>query len=334
LLDDLEEDPQEFAEMLILQRQRQPSSQLINLATWARDEDFAVFPIGSTPKRLLVCPQTVTEPFLIPKHRYLFKVASGWKSQQMWSEIPAYELARPLKLAVPAAFAAVDTNTGEAGVLVEWFYGYPDDLSPSQFVSGSDLLQRTLPYSASDRKKGRPHALRDNMVVCRAYRVEDAGLWWASTFAFDALIGNTDRHPENWGLLLTRANPTLRTFTLSPIFDNGTSLGYEPVESKLRGWSPSRLSQYVSFGAHHCGLARTDTRGAGHIDLCARLRQTVPEASAMIQEVIQLEDAYIESVVNWCTGFDCQVRFSSERASFVASLVRARRDRLAHAMGV
>jgi hypothetical protein len=44
----------------------------------------------------------------------------------------------------------------------------------------------------------------------------------ASYLVLDALIGNTDRHHENWGVL---ANPA-STPTLAPTFDHASSLGF------------------------------------------------------------------------------------------------------------
>jgi hypothetical protein len=57
----------------------------------------------------------------------------------------AYELSRPLGLPVPPSFVAVDSASNEVGVLVEFFYGDPDDPTPPRFVHGSDITQRLLP---------------------------------------------------------------------------------------------------------------------------------------------------------------------------------------------
>jgi hypothetical protein len=45
----------------------------------------------------------------------------------------------------------------------------------------------------------------------------------------DALIGNTDRHHENWGVLLTSSRP--RTAELAPTFDHASSLGRELTDA-------------------------------------------------------------------------------------------------------
>jgi hypothetical protein len=234
--------------MLTQHRQRQPGSHPLDVAGWSLDEDFPVFPIGSKPKRLLICPDTATEPFLIPGHKYLFKVASGWQAHQMWSEIVAYELSRALALSVPPCFAAFDSNADQAGVLIEFFYGYPNDPKPPQLVHGSDLLQRILREGQYQKKAGRPHTFRTNLTLCRALGVPDATSWWAKTFGFDAVIGNTDRHPDNWGVLVSHEQPEKLAFEIAPIFDNGTSLGMNlPMRSFVRLGHPVGLAN-ISHG--------------------------------------------------------------------------------------
>ena len=101
----------------------QSSAQLVDVATWEIDEDFPIFPVGSKPKRLLRCPEPAPQPFLIPGHSYLFKIANGWRAQQLWSEMIASRIAAAVDLDVPPCFVALDSRTGELGALVEFFYG-------------------------------------------------------------------------------------------------------------------------------------------------------------------------------------------------------------------
>ena len=229
----------------------QTATQVVDITNWAAHEDFPVFPVGSKPKRMLVCPVNASEPFLIPGHSYLFKTALGWQSQQVWSEVIAYRLGAMLGLPVPPCFIAMDRGTGLAGALVEFFYGYPDEAEPARFVHASDFMTRIL----VDKKRGRPHSLHTNLQLSRLLcKGASAVAWWAEALAFDVLIGNTDRHPDNWGFLFrTRAGRT-HSVEMSPFFDNGTSLGYEIAENKLTdASSPDRLQKYVDRGTHHCG---------------------------------------------------------------------------------
>jgi hypothetical protein len=314
-------------------RPKQQADQVVQVDAWQTDEDHPVFPVGSKPKRLLVCPQNVKEPFLIPGHKYLFKIAAGWQTYQSWSEVIAYDLAKILGLEVPPAFIAFDSRTGETGVLIEFFYGYPDDKAPPRFVHGADILQRLYPNAGFNPKTGRPHTMRTNLAVCRAIGITDPTKWWARAFAFDALLGNTDRHPENWGFLISQRQPGTIETGMAPVFDNATSLGYERTDGSLeQPWSEGRLTTYITNGTHHCGLTPDQRHGTQHKELCIRFCGAHPVASAEMKNMIRLVDSDIDKTLNACTEFDVPARFSLRRAEFVAQLLKARRDALAAAL--
>lgn len=313
-------------------RPRQLPSQVIDVAGWEGDEDHPVFPVGSKPKELLICPSEVSEPFLIPGHRYLFKRALTWQSYQTWSEVIAYELARGIGLPLPACFIAINTARQEIGVLCEFFYGYPGDPAPPRLVHASDLLQRAAPEF--DLKGGRPHSVRFNALLCRAAAIEDPLGWWATTLTFDALIGNTDRHPQNWGFMVNRQPGQPPRFSMAPIFDNGTSLGYEVQEVKLaERTAPQALSNYINRGRHHACWEGGASNGDHHFELCRRLLEFSPETGVACQNVIRLSDREIGSVMTWATEFDIHLRFSELRAAFVTALVKSRRNALGQIFG-
>lgn len=228
----------------------QTPEQLIDVAEWSVDEDFAIFPVGSKPKRLLRCPEQPPQPFLIPGHSYLFKVAHKWRAQQVWSEVIAFRIAEIVGLNVPPCFVAVDNQAGEVGVLVEFFYRYPSEAEPARFVPAADLLQRV----GTGQRTDRPHNIRANITLCRALRSTNAVEWWARVLSFDALIGNTDRHPENWGFLKRFRGERIAVWELAPPFDNGTSMGYQISEEHLAEYAnPSRIKSFIAAGRHHCG---------------------------------------------------------------------------------
>jgi hypothetical protein len=179
---------------------------VISIGNWASDDDNPVYPVGANPKRLLICPTPAPRADLIAGHRYLFKTPKERKAGQLWSELIAFHLSKPTGVHVPRCFAAMDERTGEAGALVEFFLGYPDDVPGLRLIHGSDVTQAII----TDKKKGRPHSIRYNVSACRTYGITNSEIWWGSVLAFDALIGNTDRHPDNWGLLVrleVDANP-------------------------------------------------------------------------------------------------------------------------------
>ncbi|WP_183712617.1 hypothetical protein [Bradyrhizobium sp. ERR14] len=255
-------------------RPQQSPGAIVDVATWRKDEENPIFPVDSKPKRLLSSPSEVAHPFLIAGHRYLYKIAQGWREQQTWSEVIAYEIAKSLSLQVPGAFAAIDSSDGTMGVLVEFFYGYPQRIRRGQsFDPGTD----------------RPHSVQMNVRVCSTVGAKEPLQWWAKTLTFDALIGNTDRHSQNWGFLVSRIRPEQVDLDLAPIFDNGTSLGYEFGEARLqKKWTADQIAGYIGKGRHHLSWAPEATSGSQHIDLCVDLAKSSAEASAAAKDVIRL----------------------------------------------
>jgi hypothetical protein len=229
-----------------LHLERQPANAVIDVGDWQADEKYPIFPIGSKPKRAVICPEQEARPFLRPGHRYLFKAATGWQEQQLWSEVIGYELSRALGLNVPPALVAIDSRTGTAGVLVEFFYGYPGVAETSRLVHAADFMQDHF----VDGKKGRPHGLRENLALCRLLEAPNSREWWGQALIFDALIGNTDRHPENWGFLRTWQEGGT-SMGLAPLYDNGTSLGYNIRDAKLnQAWDEARVNTFILRGTH------------------------------------------------------------------------------------
>lgn len=303
---------------------RQPANAAVDVGAWPPDEKYPVFPIGSKPKRALLCPEDETSPFLRPGHRYLFKAADGWQQQQIWSEVIAYELARPLGLMVPPAFAAHDSLTGVSGVLVEFFYGYAAATETTRFVHGADFMQDSF----ANAKKGRPHALRENLIICRALKVPGAIRWWLEALLFDTLIGNTDRHSENWGFLFKWHDQNM-SVGMAPLYDNGTSLGYGIAESKLvDGWTDDQVSAFVLRGRHDCGWSKEEDGPSSHIDLTRRFIEANVGLKPEAARLLAFADCVVEDVVEWCVRFDLPVQFSPARAEFIVKQVTARRDLL------
>lgn len=315
-------------------RPQQSPGAIVDVATWRKDEDNPIFPVGSKPKRLLSSPSQVAHPFIIADHRYLYKIAQGWREHQTWSEVLAYEIAKSLALQVPGAFAAIDSSDGTMGVLVEFFYGYPDDPTPPHFLHGTDVLQRIRRGQSFDPNADRPHSVQMNLRVCSTVGAKEPVRWWAKALTFDALIGNTDRHSQNWGFLVSRIRPEQVDLDLAPIFDNGTSLGYEFGEARLqKKWTAEQIAGYIGKGRHHLSWAPEATTGSPHFDLCVDLAKSSAEASAAAKDMIRLPDSKIEELANWCTEFAAPIAFTNSRAEFVAQQLKARRDALERAFG-
>jgi hypothetical protein len=215
---------------------------------------------------MMQCPDPAPQPFLIPGHAYLFKVAHGWRAQQLWSEFAAYRIGALAGVDVPPCYVAINSKTKEVGALIEFFFGYPGQ-DTKRLVHGIDIMRRLKIGSDT----GRAHGVRANVLIARAFKVGTEVAWWAKTLTFDALIGNTDRHTENWGLLFDLRPGEKPIVSMAPAFDNGTSLAYEISDQALEdATADARITDYIGRGRHHCSWDLEETNGAAHIELCAR----------------------------------------------------------------
>jgi len=314
-------------DMPVSPRIEQHPKNIVSLQGWQLDEEFPYGPQGGKPKRILVCPNPPPHSFLIGGHRYLFKESAGARALQIWSEVIAYELSRDLRLPVPPAFLAQGPGNGSPGVLIAFFYGHPLD-PQRRFVHAIERLQGLQFPIYYDRG-----SLKDNINLFRLHRTPGWRAWWARTLAFDAVVGNVDRHTENWGFLI-EPGPAGLNYSLAAAFDNGTSLGFIIREDDLPSFAePARLMRLVAKGKHHFGRVAGDNDGAQHARLCRFYRDRDPDFRSSMNDALELTDNRIHRVVDWCCSFDFAVPFTETRGRFVAAQLRARRDALAASLG-
>ena len=306
-----------------LLRLQQHRSEVVDLNGWYPDDEFPIAPTGAKAKRIFVCPSPAPRRFLIGGHRYLFKEPSGPHVMQIWSEVIAYEVARCCGVPVPPAFLATAPGNGSPGVLIEFFYGY-QQRAAARLIDGVERIQaRGLPINF-----GRG-SLKDNIEVCRFQRAAGWAFWWAEALAFDTLIGNTDRHSQNWGFLASPNEEHGLDFDMAPIFDNGTSLGFLTRDQDLsKATTSEALRRFVRRGKHHCGWISGDEESAQHVELCRRFVDKFPSARQTMQRVAALTDNQIDGIVSWCREFEYTVPFTRLRALYVASQLKMRRDDL------
>lgn len=246
---------------------KQPIAEAVNISNWKEDDEFAIYPEGARDKTLLYSPAPSLYEFLIPNHRYLYKHAFGRHPDQFWTEIIAYHVGCLLDVPVPPAFVAFDEDNNSCGALIEWFLNYPEQ-PEERFVPGGDIMVSVIP--SYDRKKGLQHNFAivqhylDFLAKSRKVDMAEWQIYWSDMLLFDALIGNTDRHQDNWGLLWQTTNNKLKV-RIAPVFDNGTSLGYEILERNMGGfYNPDRMRSYINKGRHHIRCQLHDKKPAQH----------------------------------------------------------------------
>ncbi len=306
----------------------QPFNQPINVSDWKGDDEFEIYPQGARDKSLLISPAQSEYNFLIPNHRYLFKQSFQHRSRcypdQYWAEIIAYRIGCLMNIPVPPAFVAYNNSNNVCGALIEWFLNYPDQPEERR-VPGGDIMVSLMPEY--DRKKGKDHnfiAVADYLTTLDKCFEESWLIFWCDMLLFDAIIGNTDRHQDNWELLWNQVqNDNVR---MSPVFDNGTSLGYEILESKMSGFLMSdRMNVYIKKGKHHIRWQLNDDDRCQHGDMLLRLVKKYPLLKDRIKDKLNLlKIEQLRSIINDCILYPVSVPLSETRAKFICDLVESR----------
>ncbi|MDE1226125.1 HipA domain-containing protein [Vibrio aestuarianus] len=200
------------------------------------------------------------------------------------------------------------------GSLIEWFY----DVDSERFVHAGSYFKRIIPDF--DDKTGKQHNFADMNTFIRGLAIQ-SGLvterikWLADMALFDSLIGNTDRHQENWGVVFQSDDKS----RLSPLFDNGTSLGHERFLDKVKDWDDHRLEAYVKRGCHHLRFNRENTKQRiKHFELVDGISVAGKDIQKYMQQKLDTLDlegmlAEIEDL----TKIDIDVPFTQERFDWI-----------------
>lgn len=294
----------------------------VDVANWSPDAEFAVFPVGARAKEAFYAPNEVAG-YLRPARRYLFKRSKKSYPDQFWGEVISYRIGCLLGVAVPPAFYAINSDTHVAAALIEWFYD-PGEL----FMHGGDfLVDLRKDY---EREVGAQHNLGDveilSTALSRGYGLSpDWKQWWVDALLFDALIGNTDRHQDNWGFIfgLPVDGHGARPSRMAPLFDNGTSLGHERFPSRIAGWGRQDYDRYVSKGTHHVKWTLSDPV-KGHFDLLRRTIDRWPHTVDLARARLNFHEDELSDCFVDLRQLPGPMPLTLERQNFIARLLRLR----------
>lgn len=305
--------------------------ELVYLHDFADDECTyeGIYPKGARDKKALTAPLRVPHDFLIGGHRYLFKKSFNRYPHQFWIEIAAYRLGCLMGVPVPPSFVAYDPITEEFGALIEWFYDFPGSPKQAYFDGGVYMMAIIDNY---DMKVGKQHnfdTISTMMKIFQRMKFMSDG-WadsWAKIFIFDAIIGNTDRHHDNWGIVWTPSEIERKTLaTLAPAFDNGTSLGHEIIDRNLSKYlDHDALMKYISRGTHHAKWDISSHNKLSHADFIKVYVNKYPTSLKVMLDCLHFDSTALIEAFYQMTKFDVSVPFSEERAAFMVNLVESRR---------
>lgn len=249
-------------------------------------------------------------------------------------EVAAYRVGIVMGVPVPPAFVSFDNVSVTEGALIEWFYAYPG--TSSRYIDGGNFMKRLLPLYDID--KGTQHNFRTITALMKACR--DLGLasetWiehWAKVFTFDSIIGNTDRHHDNWGVILNTESGGIVKAALSPAFDNGTSLGYEILDANIANFTDERLKQYIRRGTHHAKWTIYDSKDQ-HFDLVVKYIEKYPGSKEIVLNCLDFDYNALSELMWELTEFKTRVALLPIRVEFMLRLISCRKEMLLEILGV
>ncbi|WP_150306036.1 hypothetical protein [Pseudomonas saliphila] len=262
----------------------------------------------------------------------MFKLSDPRYPEQFWCELIAYQIGLLLNVPVPPAHAAYDSLTGECGSLSEWFYEPGVDM----FYAAGYFFYRDI--RNFDKEKGAQHNLQTAMQLNKEFIGDNQIFDFWSMMLFDCVIGNTDRHQENWGYLVNlspnsksvarrkKENFSIR-LQFAPWFDNGTSLGYQLLPHKFNNWTDHRLDGFITKGTHHIRFALDRLEQIGHVESMRFIAEHNPKVrQLLIKRLKDFEFGQLERVLDRLVELPMPIdaRLTRDRADFVLRLTSRR----------
>ena len=322
-------------------------NQVLNLDNWSLDETLyegGYYPEGSRDKMILISPVTAVDPFR-PGWRYLFKKSRRWAPWQFWVEIMACRIGQIMQVPVPPAFPGFRTapEPGEDpyGAVIEWFYSEKET-----YAMGALFLRGVIPdYDWKTGKQQNLMSILNLPLWANEINRRKVLAHWANVLTFDAVIGNTDRQPENWGVIVpsqeecSKNDSETINLRLSPAFDNGTGMGWEQLEENLyRFDDPAEVTRYLTNpkkARHHMKWAMDDAAPIGFFQFIAKLCAEYPWTREIVMNRLEFDEQTVRSKLEPLTMIPIAERWrlTNKRLEFTVSLVLRRRELLLEALG-
>ena len=190
-----------------------------------------------------------------------------------WAEKIAYEIARKMRVLAPRvelAICCAADGEQRRGSITESF------TSEYELYHGNQILARMDPnYDRDWKSEYNKHTIERIFAGMDLFETnsfaERCKVKLAGYFILDAVIGNVDRHHENWGILRKRIDENWKG-RLAPTFDHASSLGRELLDTGRRKSRELYLRElgieiYAKRARGAIFTAETDAHGRSPLEL-------------------------------------------------------------------
>ncbi|MCB2358677.1 HipA domain-containing protein [Clostridium estertheticum] len=263
---------------------------LINFDHWEIDED-SPFGSGASEKKWLINAET--------KQKGIFKfpkgVDIGRPTGEYWAEKVAYQLAEVL--GIECAKVDIGIFRGRVGSMSYMILKEEEELIEGiQYIT--NIYKGYNQDKFIDYISEEPYSIK--MIL---QSIKETGL--ENDFLiipiFDALIGNSDRHHSNWGIVRNKINGEIR---ISPLYDNGSSLccliNPKDVPNFLR--DKTRFKSLI-FSKSKSMIRWSKPNRIGHFELVEHIKNNYYDGTISIVNKIR-ENLSNTKIKNIIEGYD------------------------------
>jgi len=233
---------------------------------------------------------------------WLFKFPQP-ETGQHWAEKIAAEVAGALD--VLHARVELAEFQGHRGSATESFARDGRELYHGNQV----LAGRVLGYDPDKQFRQSDHTLSNIFEgLDQTFDTAEGARWakerMAGFLVLDALIGNTDRHHENWGILRKRTQNGW-TGMVAPTFDHASSLGRElrdegARKSRRRLLEEARVAGYLEGARGAIYWEPTDRHGVSPLELVRRAVRAHPALfRTALGRLDRIDGALLRRIVSW-----------------------------------
>jgi hypothetical protein len=318
---------------------------LLDVSSWQTGNQKWV-PIGKRIKNVVIHPDDF--------EMYYFKEPKEKYPWEFWNEIVASVIGKELGFNTLEYRPAVMDGIG--GCLSK---SMTENFS-EELIHGQQYLIRMLPEF--ELKKGTDHTFQ---LIEEFFKSDSRARNMLDQFIemliFDAVVGNRDRHQQNWAII--RRITAIRTRTIlynalkelfsgnfkmknfrnpyeievifSPLFDNGNCLAYNIVENDIDNYleNQDKLEKYL-FGSKAVSHVRWFGNSLPHIELLMQIEKKYPEIIKKTIKTIRKEYR-LEKISKLVNDINKNVTFENEiynlsqkRKDLMIRLIQIRTEKL------
>lgn len=234
-------------------------------------------PKGSRQKRVIVDLQK-------RKLRIGFFKYEKYNCTEACSEKLAYEIAKVLKIKTAQIEFAKDEN-GTLGII-----SYLFSTSENPHTDAKDF------FNANDFDRKKFCTLNSIKAFLDKYGKNEFGSF-IEMMVFDALIGETDRHEENWGLLKIARNK----YTMSPLYDTGCNLlrQFKDINIAKPYYNKEKNLEDYAKKSQTCIYKENGIGRYKHFELIEKLIRDYPDITKLkIENIKRLKNWKIRWILN------------------------------------